>query len=44
MIGYVTIGTNDFERAANFYDALLGEFDAKRIIGLSYGEPGQKRL
>lgn len=32
MIAYVTIGTNDFERAANFYDALLGEFGAKRIM------------
>jgi len=31
MIGYATIGTNDFERAANFYDALLAEFGAKRI-------------
>ena len=25
MIGYVTLGTNDFQRAAGFYDALLGE-------------------
>lgn len=31
MIGYVTIGTNNFERAAHFYDALLAEFGAKRI-------------
>ena len=28
MIGYVTLGTNDIEKAAGFYDALLGERDA----------------
>ncbi|MBN1239031.1 MAG: VOC family protein [Gammaproteobacteria bacterium] len=32
MIGYVTIGTNDLERAAKFYDALLGELGAKRFM------------
>ncbi len=32
MIGYVTIGTNNYERAADFYDALLAEFGAKRIM------------
>ena len=31
MIGYVTLGTNDLQRAAAFYDALLGEIGAKRI-------------
>jgi predicted lactoylglutathione lyase len=30
MIGYVTLGTNDMERAAKFYDALLAAFGAKR--------------
>ena len=25
MLGYVTLGTNDFDRAAKFYDALLAE-------------------
>ena len=30
MIGYVTLGTNDMERAAKFYDALLALFGAKR--------------
>ena len=30
MIGYVTVGTNDLERAAGFYDALLGELGATR--------------
>ena len=32
MIGYVTLGTNDLPRAAAFYDALLGELGAKRIM------------
>ncbi|MGH8458915.1 MAG: VOC family protein, partial [Nevskiales bacterium] len=32
MIGYVTLGTNDFPRAASFYDALLGEMGAKRVM------------
>lgn len=32
MIGYVTLGTNDFERATRFYDALLGELGAKRFM------------
>jgi predicted lactoylglutathione lyase len=32
MIGYVTLGTNDIDRAAAFYDALLGEIGAGRIL------------
>lgn len=32
MIGYVTLGTNDIERAARFYDALLGELGASRFM------------
>ncbi len=32
MIGYVTVGTNDIERAGKFYDALLGELGAKRTM------------
>jgi len=32
VIGYVTLGTNDLPRAAVFYDALLGELGAKRIM------------
>jgi predicted lactoylglutathione lyase len=32
MIGYVTIGTNDLARAASFYDALLGEMGAHRMM------------
>ena len=32
MIGYVTIGTNDLERAAKFYDELLGILGGKRFM------------
>ena len=32
MIGYVTLGTNDLQRAAKFYDALLGELGATRAM------------
>ena len=32
MIGYVTLGTNDMEKSAAFYDALLGEMGAKRMM------------
>ena len=32
MIGYVTLGTNDLQRAARFYDALLAELGAKRAM------------
>jgi len=32
MIGYVTLGTNDLERAAAFYDQLLAEIGAKRFM------------
>jgi predicted lactoylglutathione lyase len=32
MIGYVTLGTNDLQRAAGFYDALLAELGAKRAM------------
>ena len=32
MIGYVTLGTNDIDRAAEFYDALLQEIGAGRFM------------
>jgi catechol 2,3-dioxygenase-like lactoylglutathione lyase family enzyme len=32
MIGYTTLGTNDMAKAAAFYDALLAEFGAKRLM------------
>ena len=32
MIGYVTLGTNDFPRAVEFYDKLLAEIGAQRVM------------
>ena len=32
MISYVTIGTNDLDRAAKYYDELLSELGAKRLM------------
>ena len=32
MIGYVTLGTDDLDRARSFYDALLGTIGAKRLM------------
>lgn len=37
MIGYVTLGTNDLERATAFYDALLAEVGAGRFMELDRG-------
>lgn len=37
MIGYVTLGTNDMQRAAAFYDALLSEVGAKRTMEFERG-------
>jgi len=34
MVGYVTVGTNDFERATGFYDALFGSFGVGRFMSL----------
>jgi catechol 2,3-dioxygenase-like lactoylglutathione lyase family enzyme len=49
MIGYVTIGTNDLNRATTFYDQLLAEVGAKQIFGMDrikfYGNgPGKPML
>jgi len=32
MIGYVTVGTNDLERAKQFYDNLFGELGARSFF------------
>jgi len=32
MIGYVTLGTNDVERAAKFHDAIAAETATSRIM------------
>ena len=50
MIGYVTLGTNDIERAAAFYDELLAVYGAKRgmqsdkMILWSSSKPGRPSL
>lgn len=49
MIGYVTLGTNNFERAAQFYDNLLAIIGAKRFFEtpefIAWGNsPDQARL
>ena len=32
MIGYVTLGTNDLEKAKEFYDSVFGAIGAKRMM------------
>ena len=34
MIGYVTLGTNDLDKTRAYYDALLGEVGATRLMEL----------
>ena len=38
MIGYITLGTNDLDRARAFYDALLAEMGARRLM--AFGDRG----
>jgi len=46
MIGYVTLGSNDFEKAKSFYDATLAPLGGKRTLtmdrlqGYGSGERG----
>jgi len=44
MIGYVTLGTNDLERAAKFYDAIAAEMGVGRMMEfeqfIAWGEMG----
>jgi catechol 2,3-dioxygenase-like lactoylglutathione lyase family enzyme len=44
MIGYVTLGTNDRERSAKFYDAVCGELGSGRMMEneqfIAWGKPG----
>ena len=37
MIGYVTLGTNDLDKARAFYDALFGSIGGKRLVELPHG-------
>ena len=43
MIGYVTLGTNDREKSAKFYDALCGELGVGRMMDneqfIAWGKP-----
>ena len=45
MIGYVTIGTSDMEKACAFYDALLGVIGGSQLMGMDrikfYGTGGE---
>jgi len=44
MIGYVTLGTNDLERGAKFYDAIAAALGTKRMMewpgAIAWGTPG----
>ena len=44
MLGYVTLGTNDLERAAVFYDAVAKEMGTSRMMewpgAIAWGSPG----
>ncbi len=44
MIGYVTLGTNDLQRAAPFYDAIAAEMGTGRMMDfetfIAWGAPG----
>jgi predicted lactoylglutathione lyase len=44
MIGYVTLGTNDLQRAAKFYDAIAKELGVGRFMEMdnfiAWGAPG----
>lgn len=44
MIGYVTVGTNDLEKAARFYDAIAAEMGVGRMMEfdnfIAWGAPG----
>lgn len=49
MIGYVTLGSNDLEKARAYYDALFGSIGAGRLMefgenftlyGTAWGKPG----
>ena len=44
MIGYVTVGTNDLEKSAKFYDAIAAEMGTGRMMEfdsfIAWGTPG----
>ena len=38
QIGYVCLGSNDFDRACGFYDALTAELGGKRLFPTPHGQ------
>lgn len=44
MIGYVTLGTNDLQKSAAFYDKICAEFGVGRMMEfdnfIAWGKPG----
>ena len=38
QLGYVCVGTNDFDRACAFYDALTAELGGKRLFPTPHGQ------
>lgn len=49
LVGYATLGTNDLERAAKFYDAVAAALGAARVFGIEgrsivWGKPGGAAL
>lgn len=44
MIGYVTLGTQNLQRGAKFYDAIMSEMGVGRMMDnetfIAWGEPG----
>jgi predicted lactoylglutathione lyase len=44
MLGYITLGTNNLERAAKFYDAIAAELGVSRMMEterfIAWGVPG----
>ena len=46
MIGYITLGTNDIERAAAFYDKICAEFGVSRMLEteqfIAWGKMGEE--
>ena len=38
MLGYVTIGTSDFEKARDFYDSLIAEIGGTRVFESPTGQ------
>jgi len=49
MLGYITLGTNNFQKASEFYDQLLAEIGAARFMEEEHfiawaTEPGQPAI